>query len=97
MTNFPVPYGNKLIVEPLEKKEEALDSGIIMAATANAELMEAKVVAVSQSIKALFSPGDTVLYPSRKGVGQMFGGKAYLWLDATVEKEEIWGVKIDGQ
>lgn len=93
MNKFPLePFGNKLIVEPLEKKEEKLDNGIIAPASVNAELREGKVIAVSKTISNLVNPGDIILYPERKGIGQVVEGKYYVWLDATKEKEELWGI-----
>lgn len=92
MKSFPVePVGNKIIVLPLEKKEEKMDSGIIIPESANAELREAEVVAVSVEVAHLFEVGETVLYPLRKGVGQVINNKGYLWLDCDVNRDEIWG------
>lgn len=88
-----IPVGTKLIVHPLPKKDEELASGIIVSSAANAELLEGEVVAVSQQIANLYSVGDVVLYNARKGVGQIFNGKAYLWLDSETHREEIWGIK----
>ncbi len=87
------PVGNKLIVHPLPKQEEELASGIIVSAAANAELLEGEIVAVSPQIKDLYQVGQIVLYPNRKGVGQIFNGKPYLWLDAETNLQEIWGIK----
>ena len=87
------PVGSKVIVYPLPKKEEELASGIIVAASANAELLEGEVVAVSPKLNGLYSIGDVILYAARKGVGQVFNGKPYLWLDAETHLGEIWGIK----
>lgn len=90
--SFPItPVGNKLIAEPLPKKEEKINN-IYISENANAELAEGKVIAVSDLIKDLYSVGDVILYPSKKGVGQPINGKYYLWLDADINKEEIWGI-----
>ena len=86
-----IPSGNKLIAFPLEKKEEKLESGIYVPETANADLREGEVVCVSPDLKGIFSVGDIVLYPNRKGVSQLFNGVPHIWLDATPEKEEVWG------
>lgn len=89
--NFPIqPVGTKLIVEPLPKKEEKINS-IVIAENANAELREGKVIAVSKAISKLYNVGDIILYPERKGVGQPINGKFYLWLDSDINKEEVWG------
>lgn len=83
-----VPVGDKILVKQIEKKEEVLPSGIIEAASANAELSEGQVASVSANLTDIFREGDTVLYPSRSGVGQLIGGVAYKWLRI----DEVWGV-----
>lgn len=89
------PVGHKIIVYPLPKKEEELASGIVVATTVNAELLEGEIVAVSPQIDAnLYRVGDVVLYNARKGVGQFMNGKPYLWLDTQTHLEEVWGVRV---
>ena len=94
-----LPVGNKIIVHPLPKKEQQLASGIVVATSVNAELLEGEVVAVSPQVAKdsegnnLYKIGDIVLYNARKGVGQFFNGQAYLWLDTQPHLEEIWGIK----
>ncbi len=90
--NFPIkPVGNKLIAIPLPKKESTVGS-IVVAESVNAELSQAKIVSVSEQISNVYKVGDVVLYPSRKGIAQIIEGKQYIWLDADVFKEEIWGI-----
>lgn len=86
-----IPVGNKLLVEPLPKKEEKINN-IVIAESVNANLLEGKVAAVSKQIKDLYKVGDVVLYVEGKGVGQPIAGKYYVWLDADVNKEEIYGI-----
>jgi len=94
-----LPVGNKIIVHPLPKKEEQLASGILVAASVNAELLEGEIVAVSPQVandwdgSSLYKVGDIVLYNARKGVGQILNGQPYLWLDTQPHLEEIWGIK----
>lgn len=88
------PVGTKILVLPVRKEEETLDSGLILPETANADLSHGLVVSVSNQISHLFKAGDTVLYPSRKGVAQYIDNKPHLWLDAEPNKEEIWGVLL---
>lgn len=83
------PVGNKIIVFPLEKKEEKL-GGIVIPGTANADLMEGEVLEVSDEISNKCKIGDVVLYPSKCGVGTVFNGKPSLWLRYT--EDEIWGI-----
>ena len=87
-----LPVGTKLIVLPLPQKEEKLDSGIYVPGTANANLMEGKVVEVSPEISHLYAVGDIVLYPEKKGTGCIIDGLPHLWLDAQAELKEIWGI-----
>jgi len=86
------PQGLKLIVKVLPKKEEKFDSGIVMPETANADLREAEIVAVGEGLVGKVNEGDIVLYPNGKGVIQRIDGEWYLWLDATPELEQVWGV-----
>ncbi len=87
-----IPAGTKLLVKPLPKKEEKLDSSIIIPESANADLREGEVVAISNEISHLFKIGDIVLYPNRKGVGFVYNQIPHLWLDSNPTKEEIWGI-----
>jgi co-chaperonin GroES (HSP10) len=81
------PIGNKLIVLPSEKKEETLASGIIVAETANANLLEGKVLEAAKEFEHLVKQGDTVIFSSGSGVGQFYNGKPVIWLQIG----EIWG------
>ena len=91
--NFPIiPTGTKLIALPLPKKESTIGS-IVVAESVNAELSQAKVVAVSEQVSNVYKVGHVLYYPSRKGVAQIIDGKQYIWLDADVFKEEIWGIE----
>lgn len=86
------PVANKLIILPIPKKEETMESGIIIPESANADLREGKVVAVSRQIENLYPIGSIILYPGKKGVGEIINNLPHLWLDSTPEKEEIWGL-----
>lgn len=86
------PQGLKLIVKPIPKKEEDLGAGILAPTTANADLDSAEVISVGVELEGKIAPGDTVLYPSKKGVTQWVDKISYLWLDAEAGKDEIWGV-----
>lgn len=87
-----VPVGRKILVLPLNHVEQKLPSGLIMPASAMADLTEAKIVSVSKEIEHLYKIGDMVLLPSKKGIGQMVNGVLHLWIDTMPEKEEIWGI-----
>lgn len=82
------PVNDKIIVLPLERKEEKIGS-VVIPGTTNAELSVGRVAAVSDKLKDIFNVDDNVIYPSRSGVGQIIDGKAYLWLRA----DEIWGIE----
>lgn len=86
------PVGAKLLVRPLPKEDEVLDSGIIMPGVANANLMRGEVVAVSSQIKELYKIGDVVLYPEKKGTAQVINQVAHLWLDTEPNLNEVWGI-----
>lgn len=87
------PTGQKVIVLPLEKKEEKLDS-LIIPETANSDLREGIVVEVGEAVTNQYKKGDTVLYPSGAGVGQYYKGKPHIWLDGGDDKtlSNIWGI-----
>lgn len=85
-----IPLGVRLLVEPLPKKEEVLQSGIVLAETVNADLSSGKVVKVAKEISHLFAEGDTVLYSTGTGLGQFLNGKTLVWLTAN----EIWGTVV---
>lgn len=88
------PVGRKLIVDPLEVTELTLPSGIVLPESAMAKMRKSKVIAVSDEIKHLFPEGSIVLSLENKGIGQPYEGRFYLWLDATIEKDEIWGLEV---
>lgn len=86
------PQGTKLIVKPLEKKEEVQDSGIIIPGVANADLREGLVISVGEQLEGFIKKDDIVLYPDKKGCQQLIDGVWYLWLDAEAGREEVWGL-----
>lgn len=91
INNFPIiPVGMKLLIEMIDKPEEKSESGLTLV---NSILAEGRVVAISSHLKGLYEVGDIVLYPDKKGMEEPVGGKVYKWLDATPEKEEIYGIK----
>ena len=89
-TNTVIPQGLKLIVRPLPKKEETMDSGIVAAVMA--DLSEGEVVFTGHLLNGVISVGDVVLYPTKRGVTQWINKEPLLWLDAEPSREEVWGV-----
>jgi co-chaperonin GroES (HSP10) len=87
------PTGQKLIVLPLEKKEEKVDS-LYIPETANASLSEGVVVEVGDAVSGLYKKGDKIIFPSGAGVGMMYEGKPHLWLDGGDSKtlSQVWGI-----
>ena len=87
------PTGQKLLVLPLDKKEEKLGS-LIIPETANAKLQEGIVEAVGEAVSHLYKQGDKILFTENSGVGYIYKGKAHLWLDGGDEKTQtqIWGI-----
>lgn len=77
--------GGRIIVKPLEAKEE-VSEGIIIPATANANLMEGLVIQADPDIAAYIKKGNIVIFPAGSGVGQFINNKPHLWLGAS----EIW-------
>lgn len=87
------PVGSKILVKPIKRKEDKLDSGIIIPGTANAELSEAEVVAVSAELSKVYKVGDIVLFPSKAGVGFAVGNVPHLWLNCDpMGAAEVWGI-----
>jgi len=86
MQKLPTEVLNlRLIVEPLPRKEQEIN-GIIIAASANADLSEGLVVACDSATNV--KVGETVLYPSGSGVGQVFNNKSCLWIHVN----DVWAV-----
>jgi co-chaperonin GroES (HSP10) len=80
------PMGGKMLVHPLAKKEEKVDS-IYIPETANAALSEGVVVDVSEKIAEVVQTGDKIIYSTGAGVGFMYKGKPHVWLEIG----DLWG------
>lgn len=90
--SFPIiPVGTKLIIEPIVKEDEKSSGGLTLV---NSTLSEGRVVARSIQLEGLYEANDIILYPTKKGIDEPYGGKLYKWLDAEPTKEEIYGKKI---
>lgn len=89
-----LPLGGRIIISPIEKKEEKIGS-IVIPGTANAELLYGKVEAVSPDLSNIYKKDDIVLYPKGAGSGQIIDGKAHLWLRADPDSlnTEVWGIE----
>lgn len=85
------PVGKKLLVKKLPFREIKRESGIDIP-EAGVGLSEGEVIAVSKEITHLFTKGNIILFPSKKGMAEPRMGMDYLWLDATEGKDEIWGI-----
>lgn len=86
------PTGLKLIARPLPSEEVTLDdSGIIIPGVAQADLSKGEVIAVSKEVKE-YKVGDIILYPSKKGTGQILNKEPHIWLSTDAMREEIWGI-----
>jgi co-chaperonin GroES (HSP10) len=83
------PIGPRLIVLPIEKKEEKVEgSTIIIPETANANLSSGVVVAAAKEFEHLIKVGDEVIFSTGTGVGTFYQGKPHLFLTVS----EIWGI-----
>jgi co-chaperonin GroES (HSP10) len=78
--------GGRLIVKPLEQKEE-ISEGVIIPKTANSNLTEGLVILADPDIEKYIKKGNIVIFPTGSGVGQFIDNKPHLWLNAN----EIWG------
>lgn len=81
------PLGDKLLVQPIKKKERMIGS-IIEAQTANAQLEEGTVLLISADQEPVFKVGEVVLYPTGAGVGEMRSGVWCRWLSTI----EVWAI-----
>ena len=52
------PQGKKLIVKPIEQKEEVTDSGIVIPGVANANLQKGEIVAVGVELHGFAASHD---------------------------------------
>lgn len=84
------PEGRKLIVKDLPRPEEEdkVGSIVIPHSVAVADLQEATVVEVSDDFSHKFKEGDTILHPSKAGLGLLYKGEPHLWL--REQQDEIW-------
>jgi co-chaperonin GroES (HSP10) len=76
---------SRLIVKPIKSEEETV-KGVVIPKTANARLSRGLVVKIDADIAEYVSEGDTVVFPSEAGQGQLIDGDPHLWL----ELREIW-------
>lgn len=92
------PLGPRLLVEPIKKQEETLESGVILAETVNAELSEGIISKMSKEVTAFYrekgledadipKEGWRVVFSAGTGQGQFQKGKQLLWL----RLDELWG------
>lgn len=77
---------SRLIVKPIKAEDETLKGGTIIPKTANARLSKGLVIKIDAEIAEYVSEGDTVVFPSEAGQGQLIDGNPHLWL----ELREIW-------
>jgi co-chaperonin GroES (HSP10) len=85
-----IPEGRKILVLPIEAKEEQVESIVIPASVAVANLSDAEVIEVSPELEKKYKRGDIISYPSNAGLGQLYNGKWHLWL--REELGEIWAI-----
>lgn len=85
--SFPIiPEGDRIIILPIEKKEEQVGS-IIIPGTANADVQYGTVVAIGNEIAHKYNNGDKVIYQAKAGVGCMVGGVPHMWITLS----NVWG------
>ena len=90
-----IPDGKKLLVLPIEAKEELVGEIIIPPSVATADLSRATVVEVGTGLSHKFKSGDIVLYPSKAGQAQRYNGEWHLWLTEREYDSDIWGKEIN--
>lgn len=90
-----IPDGKKLLVLPIEAKDESVGEIVIPASVATADLSRAVVVEVGDGLAHKFKQGDIVLYASKAGQAQRYNGKWHLWLTEREFDSDIWGKEIN--
>jgi len=92
------PVGFKVLVEPIDKKEELTEKGIIIPGTANAELAYGVVIQSPDRYKDTYKPGDFILYNSKSGISIPHNNKPHLILDgATANSQgDIYAIVEEG-
>ena len=76
------PLGQRVIIKPIEKKEERTESGIYLPETAQKNDNQGEVIAISEQIKEpSVKAGDKVLY-EKYGAKEITDGKdKYIIID----------------
>lgn len=87
------PVGHKILVLPLEEKNHVTKGNIELV---DNQLMCGKVVEVGEETKAIYSIGDTVIFPKHSGVTQYYNGEHHLWLNGIgAPNGDIWGIETE--
>lgn len=87
------PIGKKILVLPLETREDSIGGIIIPAGVNEANLRRGRVVEVSSDLSKKFSIGDVVYYSKDAGYGQRYNGEFCLWLSEREFDSDIWGIE----
>lgn len=75
------PVGQKILVEPINAKEEKLGN-VVIAASANAEVAKGIVRGISQQFQSVYKLGDEVLFIAKAGISCIHQNKPHILLDA---------------
>jgi co-chaperonin GroES (HSP10) len=85
--SFPIiPEGDKIIVTPIQKKEEQVGS-IIIPGTTNIDVAYGEVKAIGNEIAHKYKAGDKVIYQAKAGVGDLINGEPCIWITLN----NVWG------
>lgn len=87
------PQGRKLLVLPIQSKEEKVGSIVIPDSVATADLSEGEVIEVSPELEEKYPIGTKILYPSSAGLGQIYNGVPHKWLRENLE--EVWAKIVE--
>lgn len=90
------PLGAKILVKKIDKPNHVTKTGIEVVGM---ELAYGEVLEVGNEVEHLIKKGDTVMFPSGAGHGELYNGVHCLWLTALPPNQngDLWGICYDDE
>lgn len=90
------PIGNKLLIEPQEKKNFKTEGGLEVV---QSELSEGIIIEVSDEYSGIYEKGNLILYNADAGKPEYYNGKSCQWIDgrSTANGGDVWAIILNGE